>query len=169
MSFDSADKQKKRYTHDMLRNGKTYAITINMSNDYQHFKKNGLHRPREVVANHMAFLAKRFNTWCEYELYPEISMAGRWHYHGILKVTDAFHYHVCEAHRIADTANVKIDVLLTEEDVNKFSGYMRKDRELMESSLKKLNLPYVLKNNVKVNHPRALDNGRRPILDFMDV
>lgn len=127
----------------MYGTGELYSFTVNPAQQF--FKHNSITRPRLCVA-HICDLLEPLKGYCEYELYPELSKKGRWHYHGKLKILDPFHFHLTIIPKLLDKVILEIDII---NDIEEWERYIKKDREVMEKALKKMKIPYRISHLTK--------------------
>lgn len=145
----SLEKRPLKKFKTMLANGTTYSVTLNMSK--QKFGTNSINRPRLLVEQYTDFMKANFADWCDYQMIPEISIGGRFHYHGRLKMNDSFLFHLIYSNKISEHANLDIDTI---DDDEVWTAYLEKDKELMEKELHKMHLPYQINNNTAIKKER---------------
>lgn len=103
-----------------------YTITINPKDEWQSF--NSADRLALILAPNNLRLSKIINDTACLVLYPELSQAGRYHYHGTIEFKSydniiKFMLHVI--HKLLDVAHVEIDTI---SDETKWDTYIKKQQ-----------------------------------------
>lgn len=99
-----------------------YAITINPCDKYQHFKV--LNR----IGTCLEDLNKVFMFYkgIDYEMYPELSSKGRFHWHGKIKIKDKVHFYTTIIPYLISKCTITLKEIGKEED---WEDYCTKQKE----------------------------------------
>ena len=123
-----------------LLNGVFYAITINFDDKHQYFNKPN--RYKECIESQNSIIQQAFKEYAEFTLYPELSINGRWHYHGIILFHNIGEYLLEKAHRIGGSKypfNMKLTDIT---DHEKWVDYYTKQSAVMKPLIKSKRAPY---------------------------
>lgn len=124
--------------------GVKYTFSINANDSLQHWEKNSLWRDRLLIQSYTKLL-EPLKSYADYELYPEFSKFGRFHYHGYItfKSPKALYGYQCNyVHKLLSKAQIEIDVV---NHPDSYEKYITKDEYYMKSNLPK-DAPYKLTN-----------------------
>lgn len=112
-------------SHDTVMAGSPYAITITFKEGLERF------RPRQQlrrVLDHFAYLKR----CTQFELYPELTIQGRLHLHGIIYLTDKIKWYKQVLPILMRSGYVKIKRI---DNMDKWIKYCRKDIDNMSQIL----------------------------------
>lgn len=124
----------------MLDEHVRYALTLSPSMQYDdpQYSKVRAHKETYYAITHFVHLLR---DTCSILLVPEISKAGRWHYHGLLNIKNTYSFHAEVLPRLRGICKYEIDVI---NDPDIWKEYMYKDRKYMEPALTSQGVPYEL-------------------------
>lgn len=126
-----------------------YTFTLNPSDSFQYFGK--VARYAKAIRAIQASLESL--TYCEYELYPEVSKKGRIHFHGYIDIIEPARFQLYDVHILTKISIYEIDVL-TDPDV--WKAYIEKDKKEMLRFAKSIKQPYKISNKIIPQTPDIL-------------
>ncbi len=134
-----------------------YSFTINAQSQF--WKHNGLQRVKKLQTHYKEILSN-ISDYCEFNLTPEMSKVGRWHYHGTIRWTDEyllFMWLLVGVNKLTNTSVFEIDTINNMDHWNK---YCSKDKAIMSPQLKQYELNHL---NLK---PQGNDDTKNTFLQY---
>lgn len=153
----------KNFKNKEMLSAQTYSFTLNPSDKHQYWNEK-LRRFEKVVTNIKKLLG--FILYAEYELYPEISIKGRVHFHGYLSVLDPVNFLLYDVKKLETCSIYEIDTIANPEV---WRSYIQKDKKKMKSYCSFKNYPYQLSNKSReaplqnIDIIDALNHGIMPV------
>lgn len=130
----------------MYEEGVVYAFTVNPAMQYDLFKDRAS-RPELEVAHFKNCIGRHIKHACTYKLVPEISNYGRWHWHGVIKIKDAFEFYSSCLPLLRNKSSFTICPI---QDKDGWTSYMYKNQEIMEAGCLYNDVPYEITSETKV-------------------
>lgn len=96
---------------------------------------------KKVTAKVMVLL-KKLN-YCKVDLRPELSRNGRWHYHGLIYITNIVQFLLEDIPLIEQCGSSEMDTI---KDSDVWNHYVFKSHDFMQPWCKSRNIAYVLNN-----------------------
>lgn len=93
----------------------------------------------DLISWHNGMDHKFKRKYCQIEAVPEISSNGRFHYHGLIKITNIMKFYIEDLPVLRDGATYEIDTI---SDMTAWKTYMYKQQYLMEPLTKEYGIPY---------------------------
>ncbi len=146
-------------THKMWDTSTTYSITLNPAEQYLDL---GKHRLNKLIDyNFNAFLLIKNASMY---LVPEFSKNGRWHYHGWLRLTDSFKFHLHDVPIMLNMYHMDIDTIA---DNLVWYNYVFKNKDVMQEPLggryiKHVNKKISIKREVLLTLDKSVLDGLNP-------
>lgn len=127
--------------------GVIYAFTCNPKMQYDlHTDRH--HRPSLEVEHFINCIARHIKHACHFKVVPEMSHFGRWHWHGVIKLTDVFEFYSSCLPLLVSKSSFKICPIT---DSDGWSSYMYKNQKIMEEGCLYNDIPYEVTPQTKMD------------------
>lgn len=120
--------------------GKTYSFSYNpVKQPYQMLSKIGNSMVDLITWHNYNDMIFKSMKNCKIRVVPEISSSRRWHYHGMIEITDVMKFFIEDLYKMNDISSYEIDEI---NDLEKWSNYCSKQEKIMKPYCQKYGIPY---------------------------
>lgn len=126
--------------------GNNYTFNLNPNTAPTDIKRNGeLSLQVPPWFNHIVKGLNKLR-YCKYTLYHELSPGAKWHYHGVITITEVINFFIFDVFELKKLGAFEIDTI---KDLDIWMTYCTKQRAILEPFMKSLRVPYIITEKTK--------------------